>query len=133
MLEGIGDCPVQGHGSGLGGPAARAAIGGSLPCRGEGAAPFGGGAGGPDTTRWASTSARPYCATGSAFELSAWPAAATTTMAPGADVERLGRAIRHLLLAVLVDRAATPTTSPTSYPPSSPTPTPLPRPIRSTR
>ena len=51
MLEGVGDCPVQGYGSGLGGPATRAAIGGSLPCRGEGAAPFGGGAGGPDTTQ----------------------------------------------------------------------------------
>src|SRR6266545_8303140 len=57
MLEGVGDCPVQGHGSGLGGPAARAAIGGSLPCRGEGAASFGGGAGGPTRPRWASTSA----------------------------------------------------------------------------
>src|SRR6266545_7011709 len=82
----------------------------------------------PTRPRWASTSARPYCATGSAFELSAWRAAATTTLAPGADVERLGRAIRHLLLAVLVDRAATPTTSPTSCAPSSPTPTPPPRP-----
>ncbi len=83
MLEGVGDCPVQGHGSGLGGPAARAAIGGSLPCRGEGAASFGGGAGGPTRPRWASTSARPFCATGSAFELSAWRAAATTTLALG--------------------------------------------------